>query len=120
AFLGAVLCVYSAWLLWLCRRSRAWLSTTGTIIETNVERSQGVGGTASQNFHLRLLYEYQADGQTLEGRRVSFDDSFQGWFRREFMNVLAGQYPPGREVTVYYDPRKPSRCTLNRKGSEHY
>lgn len=95
--------------IWLSRRSRRWPATPGRILDARVEfdpwRVQRIRAAAS------VRYEYEVGGRTYQGRRLRFGGSLN------LDPVRAGRdtarYPRGHVVPVRYDPRRPSRSTLD-------
>lgn len=102
---------YLLWQVWLARRSRTWPSTTGRVLRSEVHRERV---RASRTYGpANVLYEYHVDGRRCTGKRVTFG----GWLNTNLSRTgrVINRYRPGSPVSVRYDPRKPSRCTLERR-----
>lgn len=113
AGVGACLLVAVGWLLLQARRSVAWPSTTGRVVEAKREETASGSRDHGGRWRLALTYEYTVNGQRHEGHRVAFGDRiFPGRSRQAEVDELVARYPRGQEVTVHYDPRDPSRCAL--------
>ena len=56
-----------------------------------------------------VKYEFKAGGRTVDGTRIGIGD--EGGLDIE---ATLKRYPAGAEVTVYYDPRDPTKCVLER------
>jgi len=103
--------VYLLWQVWLAHRSRNWPSTTGRVLDARIRydehRLPRVYGSAW------VRYEYHVDGRRYTGTRVKFG----GWLNTDVRAAgrTVVRYRPGSPVSVRYDPRKPSRCTLERR-----
>jgi hypothetical protein len=110
--LGIALLTGVGWLYAQARESVSWPSTSGRIVSADREASTGRGqGTTS--YRLVLSYEYSVAAQRFAGHRVSFGDLFFTWTRSSSEAERRRQrYPPGGEVTVWYDAKRPERCTL--------
>jgi hypothetical protein len=89
--------------------SANWPATQGMILETNLVHAYGVKGMPG--FVPGVQYAYKVDGRTYVGTRIDFhtqdhvyaQDTAQSWLYK---------YPPGRAVTVYYNPKDPSITIL--------
>lgn len=55
---------------------------------------------------IKLRYEYMVEGETFQGTRHFFGSL------NTTDSALLDQYPAGSVVTVFYDPKKPGRSTL--------
>jgi len=104
---------YFLWQVWLSYRSRSWPSTTGRVLLS--ERHWEFVPMSRTHLKPRILYEYRVDGRRYTGRRVTFG----GWLHTNVSVTgrVLNRYRPGSPVSVRYDPRKPSRCTLERRLS---
>lgn len=105
---------YLVWQVWLARRSANWPSTTGRILHAEPYRGW-VPMPRSSYVIPTVLYEYRVDGRRYTGTRVTFG----GWLNASISagNRVLARYRTGMPVSVRYDPRKPSRCTLERRVS---
>lgn len=86
--------------------ARHWATTMGEIVNSEV-----IGVRA---FHPEITYHYRVSGREYTGVSTMKMPGFGN--RRSRLStaeILAGQYPPGRTVTVHYDAADPSRSTLN-------
>jgi len=112
--LGAALLIPMAWLPTLARTSRSWTSAPGQIVSSKIDvvyRSRH----SSSLFRVAVRYQYRVERDTLTGRRIAFGDRFWSSFQSQSQAEAARQaYPEGKDVTVFYDPARPARCTLDR------
>jgi hypothetical protein len=74
------------------------------VLSSTVQVSQQ--GVARREVPL-VLYAYQVNGQKYRGERIRSTGSVAGC-------DAATRYPAGSRVDVYYDPRDPSVCALER------
>jgi len=58
----------------------------------------------------RVKYDYAVNGKRYVGHQVSWGP--RGGTADPTCQELAEKYPPGREVTVYYDPAHPATAVL--------
>ena len=109
---GGGLFIGTAWLLMLARSSTGWPCVPGRIVSS--ERETSAGGARDHATHsLRVTYRYDVGGRSLQGHRFTFGDLI--WMatrNKDRIDDLVKRFPPGREVSVYYDPNHPQRCTL--------
>jgi hypothetical protein len=101
------------WQVWLARKSRDWPSTTGRVEGSEVRHDEHELGR-HRAYHL-VRYRYEVDGRTYHGRRVRFG----GWLNANARDAgrTVARYRADQPVSVRYDPRKPGRCTLERRVS---
>lgn len=91
-------------------RSKFWKQTIGKVISskvTELEDAEGIYGHEPC-----VEYEYVVDDVTYRSTRRIFGDS---QYRLSEANDCVSFYPAGLEVTVYYDPVRPSDSVLERK-----
>ncbi len=86
-------------------RSAAWPETPGQILSSDA-RSTRIPFRSYAPF---VRYTYTVDGQAYTGDTLAFvrDGVGAAWAGRK-----VAQYPPGREVMVYYDPANPAVAVL--------
>jgi len=84
--------------------SADWLRTQGTVLSSTVQVRQQ--GAARLEVPL-VLYAYQVDGQKFQGERIRCTG-------HRASRDATKRYPAGSRVDVYYDPRDPSVCALER------
>ena len=93
------------------RRAKSWVPATGRILSSGVEtrRHQFEGEPETVKNVPAVKYEFKAGSRTVDGTRISIGD--EGGLDIE---ATLKRYPAGAEVTVYYDPRDPTQCVLER------
>ncbi len=94
------------------RRAKRWIAAQGRIVKSTVEarRHQFAGDTTTVANVPVIEYEFTAKGKTWRGDRISIGDDTGG----ANTEATLKRYPPGANVTVYFDPAKPSNCVLER------
>lgn len=95
-------------------RSQAWPDTTGKIIFANVKRVSD--GEGNDLYKPEVRYRYQVNDKQYQGNRITFklQNPVENMFGRDQRRAaeIVQQYAIGREVTVYYQPNRPKRATL--------
>ena len=93
------------------RQAKSWVPATGRILSSGVEtrRHQFQGEPETVKNVPAVKYEFKAGGRTVDGTRIGIGD--EGGLDLE---ATLKRYPAGAEVTVYYDPRDPTKCVLER------
>ena len=89
-------------------KSRDWLSTEGTILSAQFWQYRFSRNPARVSAPF-LAYRYEVRGSVYEGGPVVFG-------KYGSPEKILEPYPPGKAITVYYDPRHPERSRL-RRGS---
>ena len=97
--------------------TKSWPTTRGRIVEGSIHETSiylPKGGRAA-TYHANLVYEYAVAGRAYRSNHFNVDGPQAYSFRRRAEAHLR-QWPPGSEVTVYYDPAKPEQAVLSRKA----
>jgi len=81
-----------------------WPTTEGRVVARDLDDSPG-------RYEPVFEYRYQVSGAELRGDRISFAPAFDPRSSERAL-LMYHQYPPGKAVTVYYDPRRPHRSVL--------
>ena len=67
-------------------------------------------------YHFRgIEYTYQVSGQAYSSKRMVFG-ALKGYGNPAKAEADLQAYPLGEQITVYYDPEKPSEAVLERKA----
>jgi len=69
---------------------------------------------ADKSYAIDAIYEYQVDGNTYQGKKVSpwvlvASHNARFVLQKQLSRIEVG---PGNEVSVYYNPNKPSQAVL--------
>lgn len=101
--------------LWPMYRSFAadrWPTTQGHVLSSRLEsKSSSKGGSS---YRIDIRYRYTVDGKTLECDQYDGSisrSSMGGW--REQRQAIVKAHPPGKTVTVHYNPADPSDAMLS-------
>lgn len=97
--------------------SQGWPSTAGLINESRVAHSThtDTDGDSSDSYTPYIEYTYQVGGQTYTGRDLTFGFT-QGYGNEAKAQSVLAKYPPGAQVSVYYDPADPQKAVLERQA----
>ena len=93
------------------RAAKSWVPAQGRILSSGVEtrRHQFAGEPETVKNVPAVKYEFTAGGRKVDGTRIGIGD--EGALDIE---ATLKRYPAGASVTVYYDPRDPTKCVLER------
>ena len=107
----ALIVVAAATKLIELRQAKSWVPATGRILSSGVEtrRHQFEGEPETVKNVPAVKYEFKVGGRTVDGTRIIIGD--EGGLD---IDATLKRYPAGAEVTVYYDPRDPTKCVLER------
>jgi hypothetical protein len=89
-------------------RSRNWLSTEGTIVSAQVRQYRFSRNPARVSAPY-VAYRYKVEGKIYEGGPAVFGKTGPP-------ETILEPYPPGKAITVYYDPRHPEWSGLCRES----
>jgi len=93
-----------------------WPHTSGKIVSSSVEASQGSTGTGRSAWHADIEYEYTVNSQSFINYRVSFGD--YGSSDKSHAQGMVSRYPVGITVAVYYQPDDPGESILEPAGTK--
>ena len=112
--LGVYLIIHSQRSKQKAAMSQTWPMVKGLITETNIS-------TQEHNETLRFVpvvrYTYEVDGLTYESRQITFGSGVEFGSRQKAADYLAA-YPLDAEVSVYYNPEKPSEAVLQQAAKK--
>ncbi len=93
------------------RQAKSWLPAAGRILSSGIEtrRHQFEGEPETVKNVPAVKYEFTVGARTVDGTRISIGDEIG-----LDIEATLKRYPAGAEVTVYYDPRDPTKCVLER------
>ncbi len=101
-------------------RVKKWPHKRGQLLRSRIAHVAGFEwDPGDKSYATDALYEYQVDGQTYQGQKVS------PWVMVASHNVRFVLYKqldrievgPGNKVSVYYNPQKPSQAILIKPGN---
>lgn len=90
--------------------SAGWPHADGTIRDSQLITQEQRDG--SFVYRLHIVYAYTAQGIEYQSGRIRFGSEDSASPNREQAERWLEEYPPGRVVTVYYDPQSPSNSVL--------
>jgi len=88
--------------------SRGWPQAKGEILSSELKgQSRGKDRT---RYYTRILYRYTVNNTDYESGKVGFHDAMST--DRKYVKGIVERYPKGKEVTVFYHPKKPGLAVL--------
>ena len=106
--IGAILWVLYSSMVPKWRSYHNYVEIRGTVIDTVVATSDGVGVTA---YRPDILIEYTVDGHTYERWTYDIDVAHNG--TETVAKEIIGDYAVGEEYRCFYDPSKPGTVVLS-------
>ena len=88
------------------QQAKHWPSVTGTVTASAVVREGGRLGGLRPDIH----YRFTLNGQVYQGDRLTFGGD-HSYYLSDPAPFVA-QYPVGKEVDIYYDPKDPNNSLL--------
>ena len=88
--------------------SQSWPFVKGTITQTDISVQEYDEKVRYVPF---VRYTFEVNGQVYEGQRITFGSGMEFPSRQKATEYLAA-YPVDAEVSVYYNPEKPSEAVL--------
>lgn len=100
------------------RASEGWPTSQGTILKSWIRESTTTDddGSTSSHYYPEVRYVYQVMGVEYQGDKLTFGPKSGG--AQSKAARIVSNYPKGVNVTVYYDPAKPSNAVLERNVSK--
>ncbi len=114
ALIGAGLLAGYYWGRKKAQASLSWPHTQGKVLESYVRqdtREDFEDNTTTVVYFPEVRYGYTVNGEEYVGRQISFG-GVPGGTRPSLAQKVVDRYPEGAEVTVYYNPDKPSEAVL--------
>lgn len=98
--------------------SQAWPSVVGMIAESEVRQSRSTDdeGRVDVAYYPRVVYDYSVAGQSYEAHRITFG-AIKPTKQASIAQKALERYPVGSQVTVVYNPEKPSEAVLERAAT---
>src|SRR5262245_9024358 len=93
------------------RAAQAWPSAPGVVLSSFVNTESSYDSTSNSettSYHPHVTYEYDVNGQRYRSERLKASD---GFYRAGMLpgnaQAVVDRYPPGAQITVYYNPANP-------------
>lgn len=97
------------------KESESWPFTEGEVVANDVRIDEIDDEDFTRVRYIpQVRFEYQVDGQSYTGKRISYgsDPSFNS--RQKALDFL-NQFPVGNPVRVFYNPEKPQEAVLSQE-----
>lgn len=91
--------------------STHWPTTSGVVGNVALKKHFQKPGTTTY-FSPLICYSYTVDEIPRASTRIDFADSVRAFPKEEALAWVNQNYPVGKKVTVYYDPKKPDLAVL--------
>jgi len=116
-FLAGIGCFYSAY-TWRRRvqSSFSWPTVPGRVLKSKVGSHSGPGARGSGTYAHVIEYEYTVDHVVHTHDHIEVGGNTSG--TRNAAEKSVANYPVGREVRVYYDPKDASNACLERRSRQ--
>ncbi len=101
-------------LIWECG---GWPTVSGTVISSDIRQSsewerKGIKTGRDRTLYLpNILYNYEVKGNQYRSYRV-FIEGAVDYLGRGNARRIVNRYPPGKNVSVHYDPENPQMAVL--------
>jgi hypothetical protein len=105
---GAGLSYWGWTILQDARASATWPTAAGVVTSSEVDHSTDAEG--GDSYSPEVDYQYQVDGQTITNNQIKFGEN--SYSSRRKAEEIAANYPLGQQVTVYYEPERPTNAVL--------
>lgn len=100
------------------KASQSWPKTTGVITESSVKPEWVKAGNGWMHVESpKVIYEYQVEGRKYHSSQLALEEVDTA--NENLAREKSEKYPVGREVDVYYDPKKPDFATLQVGDPSH-
>ena len=115
--LGLLLLVYAMGRTWKVIQARGWHSTQGRVIGTEVGKEWTSESASVYAYFPKVTYEYIVGATRYVGDKMALASPDGHTDERVIQQQLL-QYPVGRILPVYYNPRNPAEAVLERKSPQ--
>ena len=90
-------------------KSKNWPSITGKVLSSDVGGMKRIGSKPTSAVIAKVRYVYEVDGVSYTSSRISHNDHGS---TKKAQKKIAGRYPQGATVKVFYNPMNPSSSIL--------
>lgn len=90
------------------RASASWPTAEGRVTKSEVTYS--TDSDNGDSYSPKITYSYKVNNTNFINSTIKFGEN--SYSSRNKANGIAAGYPVGKNVTVYYDPKKPERSVL--------
>jgi hypothetical protein len=108
AGIGVYFLVQALAALYEARRSRHWPSTSGRVVESQVQKVRGVDGPG---YRAEISYVYTVAGHEYVGNRAAFANFMHSSWSGRAARVVR-RFPKGACIAVFHDPDEPQESVL--------
>lgn len=113
-FAGIGIIAFLSFLAIRASRSSSWNAVPGVLLEKgtrlHVSRDIETGRMSWKSLHIDVEYSYEVEGAEYVSRRVTFSDMVNK--PMSSLDGILNEYLASENVTVYYNPSKPSDSVL--------
>ena len=93
------------------KASESWPKTMGVVLESTVQSEwTKAGNNRIYVVSPKVVYEYEVGGRKFRSSQLAMEEINTA--DESVARMKAEKYPVGRQVEVYYDPRKPDTAAL--------
>lgn len=91
--------------------AETWPKTSGTVekSELSIRQDTDSDGSSSTTYAAHVVYSYQVEGKQLNNDKIGFGSVLGG---RKKAEMKVEEYPVGKVVAVYYDPKDPTKSVI--------
>jgi hypothetical protein len=107
---GTLVLIWQGILFKEAQDARSWPTANGKIISSRLSAERDSGFNKPMMYGTSIKYEYSIDGKAFVSNRILFGQMTSNWSNGA--NTLISRYPPGKVVTVYYNPKNPEIAVL--------
>lgn len=108
---GVLSVLWDGWLIGNSVATRSWETTEGLVYSSEIVFTTANLGTRSSAFYRPdITYRYRIEGTVYTGNNIYYSDI--SFLSLEAAGKLIDQYPIGRVITVYYNPRDAEETVL--------
>ncbi|MEA2710071.1 MAG: hypothetical protein QOF78_2672 [Phycisphaerales bacterium] len=108
--LAAILLMWGVWEGVPAWRSRAWPAAAGEVTHSKWEMTRN--SRRDRHYVAEIKYRYRVDGVEHTGERIGFGRFNESHAVRDLLRA----HPGGSTIDVFYNPRRPTECTVMRGG----
>ncbi len=109
---GLGISIWGAIVLTNAKASGSWPSVPGKVTESRVvsKTSRDSDGHSDTTYSAHVVYRYEVENAEYTCDTVSFGE--YGTNTPKHAREIVVRYPKGKEVTVHYEPEKPTKAVL--------
>lgn len=112
-FIGLLFTIHFIYLVCKSKASENWVETKATIIKSNLDALEYVGGSAARSYKPNIAYKYYVMNNEYVSKRIFYGSLIRTNTSKSSKETIH-KYKKGDNISIYYNPNNPSQSVIER------